>query len=361
VRDLSKTVFAVFILAILFLAALAAGTADEGSQMPATGQNAGGNDKCHVCHPTLKTEEITVGHLAAGVTCDECHGGSTEHMHDEMLMTPPDLLFGRSEVNAMCSNPSCHAPGEGRKEYGVQDHKDPAKVRKFHDDYLGRVRPNGRAISRQPICTDCHGTHNLDEPLTKDGEEQAGDWTTLFNGTDLTGWLAPDASAWTIRRGSLTGRLESADKTTDLWTQGDFDNYLLAVTFRAEWPIRAGIWLRHTPAAPGPRIEIGDLEHPPAFTGSIHVPGKGFALINLRQDLTDREAWNTLSVKVDGRRVQVWLNGEEIGVAFVEGPGEGKIGLRLESPSGAHSAEIQVREIQFRSLAKPNASNAPPK
>lgn len=354
-----KIVIAALLLSSVILAALTASVANESSQTM-TGQDAGGNSKCYVCHPTLKTEEISIGHLAAGVTCDECHGTSTEHMHDEMLMTPPDLLFGRSEVNAMCSNPSCHAPGEGRREYGVRDHKEPAKVRQFHDDHLGRVRPNGRAISKQPICTDCHGTHNLDEPLKKDGEEQASDWTALFNGTDLTGWQVPDSSAWTVRRGSLTGRLESADKAADLWTQASFADYLLVVTFRAEWPIRAGIWLRHTAAVPGPRVEIGDMEQPPASTGSIHVPGQGLALINLRKDLTDPEGWNTLSVRVDGRKVQVWLNGAEIGAVLVEGPEQGKVGIHLESRPGGGATGMQVREIQLRTLAGPDSSNAPP-
>jgi hypothetical protein len=360
VRSYTKMAFTVLVPCGIFLAVLAASVADERQAAGPGAENdqSGGNSKCHVCHPTLKAEEITTGHLAAGVTCDECHGTSTEHMHDEMLMTPPDLLFGRAEVNAMCSNRSCHAPGEGRVEYALQDHKDPAKVRQFHEQWLGRVRPNGRAISQRPICTDCHGTHNLDEPLLKNSDEQAGEWAALFNGTDLTGWQASDPSAWTIRRGSLIGSLESA-KIADLWTQTSFGDYLLAVTFRAEWPIRAGVWLRYTPAAPGARVEIGDIEEPPAFTGSIRLSGKGLALANLRSDLTDREGWNTLSVRVEGRRVQVWLNSEEIGAVLTEGPNEGRIGIHLEARAGTHATELQVREIQVKTLAKPESASAP--
>jgi len=80
------------------------------------------NSKCYVCHLDMKTEELTTDHLDMDVTCDECHGPSTEHMHDEMLMTEPDLKFGRSEVEKMCSNPTCHKPGDGREVYGRQDH-----------------------------------------------------------------------------------------------------------------------------------------------------------------------------------------------------------------------------------------------
>ena len=55
------------------------------------------NRLCYVCHLTLKTENITTVHLAEGHGCTECHGPSTDHMQDEMLMTTPDLLFGRRE------------------------------------------------------------------------------------------------------------------------------------------------------------------------------------------------------------------------------------------------------------------------
>jgi len=98
-----------------------------------------GNSKCYVCHPDMKTEEISTTHLEMGVTCDECHGASTEHMHDEMLMTEPDLLFGRSEVAGMCSNPTCHKPGEGRDVYGRQDHKDQEAVEAFFKKWTGRM------------------------------------------------------------------------------------------------------------------------------------------------------------------------------------------------------------------------------
>lgn len=354
-RAHTRIIPAMAVVCGLLLAALTSSLADESNET-ATSQQTGGNAKCYVCHPTLKTEEITTQHLAVDVTCDGCHGASTEHMHDEMLMTPPDLLFGRSEVIAMCSDPSCHAPGEGRTEYGLQDHKDPAKVREFHDEWLGRSRPNGRAITKHPICTDCHGTHNLDEPIAQDRQPE-GEWAALFNGIDLAGWQAANPSAWTVNRRSLIGRLEASNQSADIWTRASFENYLLAVTFRADWPIRAGCWLRHTAAAPGPRVEIGDMQDPRAYTGSLRLPGQGLALANLREDLIDRESWNTLAVRVEDRRIQVWLNGEEIGAALSNGPEKGRIGIHLESQTGTNATEIQIREIQVRELGKPESKD----
>jgi hypothetical protein len=315
------------------------------------GEKPGGNGKCYVCHPDMKTEELTTNHLDMGITCDECHGPSTEHMHDEMLMTKPDLLFGRSEVRKMCSNPTCHMPGDGRETYGRQDHMDPEAVEAFFKKWTGRMRPNGRAVTHDSVCTDCHGTHNITEPLkTLDEQPQ---WVAAFNGRDLTGWQSPAAASWTVKARRIIGTPGANDESSTLWTGVMYDDYLLAVTFRATWPIHAGIWLRGAGSERGPRIEI--FSSKTAFTGSILVPGKGLALANLREDILDRESWNTISVRVEGNRIQVWLNGEEIGAVHAAGPAKGRIGLYIEKHPASKSAELTVREVLIQRLAKPEA------
>ncbi len=311
----------------------------------------GGNSKCYVCHSDLKTEELTTSHLDMDVTCDQCHGLSTEHMHDEMLMTKPDLLFGRAEVNKMCSNPSCHKPGGERSVYGLADH-DPVAVEAFFEKWRGRIRPNGRAVTHDSVCTDCHGTHNITKPINTSGDEQAAEWITAFSGRDLAGWQPSGSASWTVERGRIIVKPGANGKGGVLWTKAEYEDYLLAVTFQATWPIHAGIWLRGTDSENGARIEIFEKQKPIAFTGSVWVQGKGLALVNLREDLVDHEGWNTLSVKIEDDRIQVWLNGEEIGVVRVTGPAKGKIGLYIEGHPTSKSAKLQVREVQIQQLIK---------
>ncbi len=316
----------------------------------------GGNSKCYVCHPDLKTEELTTSHLDIDVTCDECHGLSTEHMHDEMLMTQPDLLFGRAEVNQMCSNPSCHKPGGERSVYGLADHKNPEAVEEFLEKWHGRMRPNGRAVTHDSVCTDCHGTHNITKPINPSEDEQAVEWIAAFNGSDLAGWQPSGGASWSVERGRIIARPGANGKVGVLWTKAEYEDYLLAVTFQATWPIHAGIRLRGTGSEQGSeqgaRIEIFERQKPMAFTGSVLVQGKGLALVNLREDLVDREGWNTLSVRVEGDRIQVWLNGEEVGVVRVSGPAKGKIGLYIEGQSASKSSELSIREVQIQKLGK---------
>lgn len=70
-------------------------------------------------------------------------------MHDETLMTPPDILYGRTEVEAMCTH--CHPT----------HHKDLEKVEGFRAKWLGKKRENGRGIQEDSVCTDCHGLHTI--------------------------------------------------------------------------------------------------------------------------------------------------------------------------------------------------------
>jgi hypothetical protein len=334
------------IAAIIVVAGLLTISSAEESQAEKPNENS----KCYVCHPSMKTEAISTSHVEMGVSCDVCHGSSTEHMHDEMLMTEPDLKFGRSEVERMCSNPSCHKPGGDRDVYGRLDHKNPEAVDAFFEKWTGRMRPNGRAVTHDSVCTDCHGTHNISKPLeTKTGDQQL-EWIAAFNGSDLTGWKTSDPSHWKVQSGRIVGTAGANDKGSILLTETIYENYLLAITFRATWPVHAGIYLRGTESKSGPRIEIFDSA--PAYTGSVLIPGKGLALTNMRDDLVEKRSWNTISARIEGDKVQVWLNGEEIGSVRGIQPEKGKIGLYIEKHPASKSVEFNVREVLIQKLVK---------
>jgi hypothetical protein len=228
---------------------------------------------------------------------------------------------------------------------------DPVAVEEFFEKWTGRMRPNGRAVAHNSVCTDCHGTHNISKPLeTKSGNEQQAEWVAAFNGSDLAGWQTSDATNWTVKSGRIVGIAGENDKGSTLWTEAIYENYLLAITFRATWPVHAGILLRGAKIKSGPRIEIFDSA--PAFTGSVLIPEKGLALTNIREDLVDRESWNTISARIEGDKIQVWLNGEEIGSVRGIEPAKGKIGLYIEKHSASKSAAFSVREVQIQKLPK---------
>jgi predicted CXXCH cytochrome family protein len=101
-------------------------------EMDALGVNAA----CYVCHMGFIKEEITKTHLDKNVTCIRCHGLSAAHANDENVgATPPDTVYERDGVDVLCLE--CHE----RHNISTEE------LAEF------QVRP---------VCTDCHGSHRLD-------------------------------------------------------------------------------------------------------------------------------------------------------------------------------------------------------
>ena len=107
------------------------------------------NRLCLVCHLNFAENDSIAGHTSEGITCAHCHGRSVDHMNDESMMTPPDILYGRTEVEAMCKQ--CHP----------RNHENPQAVETFRGRWAGTKRENGRNVTDNSICTDCHGQHTI--------------------------------------------------------------------------------------------------------------------------------------------------------------------------------------------------------
>ena len=109
------------------------------------------NSHCLVCHLDFKKEEIAANHEAEGVGCEACHGDSFAHGDDEFNITTPDVLYGREEIGPLCRK--CHmfhAKGRTYKDF----------LKKWEDERGA----NGRMISANSVCTDCHGNHAVLTP-----------------------------------------------------------------------------------------------------------------------------------------------------------------------------------------------------
>jgi len=98
------------------------------------------NSRCHVCHINYEDEKLAVTHAGANIGCERCHGASDAHCSDEDNVTPPDVMFPLSKVNAFCMK--CHR-------------RDAIDI-KPHQQLL-----EGTAPKRKRHCTDCHGEHRL--------------------------------------------------------------------------------------------------------------------------------------------------------------------------------------------------------
>ena len=243
-------------------------------------------------------------------------------MHDEMLMTKADRLFGRREVDAMCAE--CHD----------KPHEDkPQELKAFLEKWRGRDRPNGRVVTDD---VDLHRLPRDPRPGQESRRRADHGGPIGFRPSTAATWPAGRRPPAMPGRSTAAGSspLRAPGAAADLWSDAPYGDFRLSVTFRWQGPVQAGIWLRGQPSTPGPRVEIFASRQTPAAAGSVHVPGKGLALVNLRDDLLDDEAWNTITAEARGPRVAVSVNGEEIGAVAIAGPAQGRIGLHVEGTAG---------------------------
>ncbi|MHC4637371.1 MAG: cytochrome c3 family protein [Planctomycetota bacterium] len=115
---------------------------DKDKVVPSKADNA----ECLICHLDFKSELISSRHEKEGVGCTYCHGQSLAHGDDESNIIKPDLLFGRAEIRDYCKQ--CHPV-----------HRKTSNYNDFVKKWYGKRRPNGRIVTDDSACTDCHGNH----------------------------------------------------------------------------------------------------------------------------------------------------------------------------------------------------------
>lgn len=143
---------------------------------------------------------------------------------------------------------------------------------------------------------------------------------SLFNGRDLTGWVALHGGEWKVEDGVLVGR-NGLDWTTNpeksgswLRTEKEYSDFILELEYAINAKGNSGIFLRSglekNPAFTGHEMQILD-DHgraPAKFTsGSLYdvvAPSK-----NMSRPAGE---WNQVRIECRGRRIQVAMNGEAI-------------------------------------------------
>ena len=92
-------------------------------------------------------------------TCTTCHG-----VHN--IQTPESPAFRQESVD-LCGR--CHANADLMRKYGVSANVMKSYLDDFHGKTLAFYKKESSQIwVREPVCTDCHGVHNIQDP--GDGE-----------------------------------------------------------------------------------------------------------------------------------------------------------------------------------------------
>lgn len=170
----------------------------------------------------------------------------------------------------------------------------------------------------------------------------------IFNGKDLTGWVAPEGNIWwTANKGILTAKSSPDQKGSILWTEESYKDFIIQADFKfGDGTIDSGIFLRTEKE----QIQIGEsgsLKRD--MTCSPYIPGKGYPVeaSNIK-NLLKLDDWNTIKVKAMGSIYTIWLNGEQVlefdsDTAIEEGP----VGLQLHP---GRDMTIDFKNILFAEL-----------
>jgi len=195
---------------------------------------------------------------------------------------------------------------------------------------------------------------------------QAGDWTPLFNGKDLTGWEHVGPGRFVV---TDSGYLRTEAGLGLLWyTSRKIGNAVIRVVYRTtDKTSNSGVFIR-IPAPPtepwlpvyhGYEVQIDDSDD------EYHVSGTLYSLTKALAHPGRPGEWNALEITLDGRRTVVNLNGVKV-TDYAEGdpvppkgkwyepdrgpprPDEGYIGLQNHREKDV----VYFKEVSVKPLRK---------
>jgi len=175
---------------------------------------------------------------------------------------------------------------------------------------------------------------------------------SLFNGKDLRGWRIYGTEKWYVEDEVLVCESGPDHEFGYLGTEKEYKDFELILEFRQGADGNSGVFFRSS--IEGTRITGWQAEVAPPGnnTGGIYESyGRGWLIKPdpEKEKYLKFGKWNTLKIRVEGNRVETWLNGEGMIVLEDEkiGKANGIIALQIHSGGGI---KVEWRNIQIRVL-----------
>ena len=236
----------------------------------------------------------------------------------------------------------------GHVEHWLNGHKI-LEFDAYTDDWFARknsgkweTAPEYGLARRGVICLQDHGYPASFRNLKiKELPRKAGREVELFNGKDLTGWEAYGTEKWYVDKDGNMVCESGPDKEYGyLATREYYNDFDLTLEFKQLANGNSGVFFRSFVEPPvkvhGWQCEVA----PKGFdtAGIYESYGRGWLvqIPDQKENILREGEWNTLRLKVQGDRVQTWLNGEEM-VDITDakiGAAQGRIALQIHDGGG---------------------------
>ena len=175
-------------------------------------------------------------------------------------------------------------------------------------------------------------------------------WTSLFNGKDLTGWTPRGKATWTVKDGVMIGKggnghIYADPVCTDLEVKGVF-----RITDQGGGS-NSGLYFRANPDENNPEgfprgYEAQICHNQDAYTGWLWKPGKptGKATALLTKD----GEWFPMRVRAVGDSIKIWVKGQLVMKYADDEYKKGHFAIQCHNAG----MTIEAKDLYYRDLTK---------
>jgi hypothetical protein len=183
-------------------------------------------------------------------------------------------------------------------------------------------------------------------------------WTSLFNGKDLSGWRSLNGKArFEVLEGSIVGTTVPGEPNSFLATEKEFGDFILELELMADSTMNSGVQFRSEsrPDYQNGRVHGYQMEVDPsarAWSGGIYDEGRRLWLYTLDFNPAARPAfrragWNRYRIEAIGKEVRTYVNGVPAAHLIDTLETRGFIALQVHSIT---RPEDQGRQVRWRNI-----------
>lgn len=203
----------------------------------------------------------------------------------------------------------------------------------------------------------------------------AGEWTSLFDGKTLDGWVQKNGTAtYEVKDGTIRGTTKEGSPNSFLCTKESYGDFELEFEVRVHDQLNSGVQIRSKTKETasgkkkndqigrvyGPQVEIEASGEKGAEAGYVYGEATGRGWLTPKKRLIPHKQmkdgqWNTFRIVAKGARIQTWINDEQmenlVDREIFETHPKGFIGLQVHRiKDGAGPYDVAWRNIRIKVL-----------